>query len=405
VGPVFSVGDKALMMKYFRIPRLVGRGASLVALALSLNACGGGGESASLGNGVGGEVGAPYSLATRALPAVYTSGTVKAINYGPYRSGGPDVGEIPSVAGLREDLRLLSSYGFVLIRLFGSDAVSTSILELAKNEFPSLKFQLGIYLRGPQSCVADAVNDSQISTAIKLATSYPNVVSVSVGNEPSLTSNALLMSCMEGYIKRVKQQVSQPITADDDASLYTAKRTFSYGGTLYSGANFLPWLDFLSIHTYPLLTYNFWPWTSYRSSAADLMTASANDAKGLYAAVITYPFVNAAGVSTTVGAALPIVIGETGWKTRQTNPGNPLEGASATPVNAKWYFDLMNAWQSEGSGPKTIFYFSAFDESWKGTDDAWGLWDKNRAPNYALCGSSVPNAPSCSTPLYSGARF
>jgi exo-beta-1,3-glucanase (GH17 family) len=393
------------MTKYFRLPRIVRLGASLLALALGLSACGGGGDGGNSGTGGGADSSASYSLSTRALPSTYTTGAVKAINYGPYRSGGPDVSEVPGVAGLREDLRLLSSYGFGLIRLFGSDAVSTSILELAKNEFPSLKFQLGIYLRGPQSCNADAVNDSQISTAIKLATTYASVVAVSVGNEPSLTSNALLMSCMEGYIKRVKQQVPQPITADDDASLYTAKRTFSSGGVLYSGASFLPWLDFLSIHTYPLLTYNFWPWASFRASAADLMTASANDAKGLYAAVKAYPFVTAAGVSTTVGAALPIVIGETGWKTRQTNPGNPLEAAAATPVNAKWYFDLMNAWQADGSGPKTIFYFSGFDESWKGTDDAWGLWDKNRAPNYALCGSSVPNAPSCTTPLYSGARF
>ena len=396
-------------MRHFKFPLAVRSGASLLTLALALvlglSACGGGGDSGSTSTGGGAVTGTPYTLATRALPSIYSSGTVKAINYGPFRSGGPDVGEIPGVVGLREDLRLLSSYGFGLIRLFGSDAVSTSILELAKNEFPTLKFQLGIYLRGPQSCASDAVNDSQISTAIKLATTYTNVVAISVGNEPSLTSNALLMSCMEGYIKRVKQQVPQPITADDDASLYTAKRTFSYGGILYSGANILPWLDFLSIHAYPLLTYNFWPWTSHRTSAADLMTASANDAKGVYAAVKTYPFNTAAGVPTTVGAALPIIIGETGWKTRQTNAGNPLEGAAATPVNAKWYFDLMNAWQADGSGPKTIFYFSAFDESWKGTDDGWGLWDRNRAPSYALCGSSVPSAPACATPLYGGARF
>lgn len=359
------------------------------------------------GGGGGGEQSYPYTLATRSLPSVYTSGSVKAINYHPYRGAGPGTGDTPTDANILQDLGLLNSYGFTLIRLFGSDSVQTNILKLAKENYPNLKFQLGIYLRVPTSCTSDSVNEAQISTAIKLASTYStSVVSVSVGNEPSLTGSAFLMSCMEGYVKRVKQQVAQPITADDDYSLYAStSRTFSYGGVNYSGANILPWLDFLSVHTYPMTNYNAWSWSSYRTDATTLMNAAVSAAKANFASVKAYAYTNSSGVSTTVGASLPVVIGETGWKAVQTNTGNPLETAAAKPVNAKWYFDLMNTWQADGTGPKTIFYFSSFDESWKGTDDGWGLWDKDRAPRYALCGTSVPSAPTCTDPLYSGAGY
>jgi exo-beta-1,3-glucanase (GH17 family) len=249
------------------------------------------------------------------------------------------------------------------------------------------------------------VNDAQISTAISVATTRSNVVSVSVGNEPSLTGSALLMSCMEGYIKRVKQYVPQPITADDDFYLYAGNRVFYYAGVGYSAASFLPWLDFLSVHTYPPTNYNTWSWSTKRADANTLMTAAATEAQANFAAVKNYSFKNAAGVTTTIAAAMPIIIGETGWKAKQTNFGNPLETAAAKPQNAKWYFDLMNAWQADGTGPKTIFYFSSFDETWKGTDDGWGLWDKDRNPRYALCGTAVPNAPACTTPAHLGAGY
>jgi exo-beta-1,3-glucanase (GH17 family) len=347
----------------------------------------------------------PYTLATRSLPSVYTSGTSKAINYHPYRGAGPGTSDTPTDANILEDLGLMSGYGINLIRLFGSDTVHTRILDLASTNYPALKFQLGIYLRVPASCASDAVNDSQISTAITLATTRANVVAVSVGNEPSLTNWAILMSCMEGYVKRVKQYVPQPITADDDFSLYARNRIFNHNGVIYSAANFLPWLDFLSVHTYPQTNYNDWGWTTKRADADTLMTAAVNEAKANFAAVKNYSFKNSSGVTTTVAAAMPIIIGETGWKAKQTNPNNPLETAAAKPQNAKWYFDLMNAWQADGTGPKTIFYFSSFDETWKGSDDGWGLWDKDRAPRYALCGTAATNAPTCTTPVYLGAGF
>ncbi|MGB5548657.1 MAG: hypothetical protein WBM74_18900, partial [Polyangiales bacterium] len=122
-----------------------------------------------------------------------------------------------------------------------------------------------------------------------------------------------------------------------------------------------------------------------------------------YQAVYDYRYRNASGVTVTVGATRPIVIGETGWKWRQTTPTQEIEVYAANPVNAKWYTDLLQIWEGSPGGPETIFPFAAFDEAWKTTDDGWGFWDELRQPNYALCGT--PAGSPCNVPLYQGAGY
>ena len=137
-----------------------------------------------------------------------------------------------------------------------------------------------------------------------------------------------------------------------------------------------------------------------------MMNAALADAQANYAAAASYAFTNSANVKTSTGAAMPIVIGETGWKAVQTNAGSLIETAAAMPVNQKYYLDLLTGWQSAGTGPLAIFYFEGFDEAWKGNDDGWGLWDQNRTPRYALCGTAVAGAPACATPnVYAGAGY
>jgi len=383
----------------------------LLAAALGLAACGGDQNwstaYAPAGSGsaapvVGGLTG-NNSLSRRALPSVYASG--HAVAYSAYRAGGPNAGEIPADSSILQDLQLLSDAGYNLLRLFGADAVSTRIVSLASQNFPAIKIQLGIYLEGaPASCV-DTVNQAQITTAVGLANQFAaTVVSVSVGNETSFANN-LPVSCLASYVSTVKKNVAQPVTADDDYTFYAG----------LSGANekpdtVLPLLDFVSYHSYPISTYNSWNWqqTSVASGPARaqaMMQAALAKAQSDYALVAAYPFTTSAGQATTIGASLPLVIGETGWKARQTNTASPIETYAANPVNEKWYFDLLAGWQAAGgNAPLTIFAFEGFDEAWKGVDDGWGLWDATRTPRYVLCGmSAVPGAPACATPLYAGA--
>jgi exo-beta-1,3-glucanase (GH17 family) len=314
----------------------------------------------------------------RALPAVYASG--KAVGYSAYRAGGPGAGEVPSDANILQDLQLLDSAGFGLIRLLGADAASTSILRLANANHPAMSFQLGIFLENAGASCADAVNTSEINTAISLANQYVNVATVSVGNETSFAAN-LPMACLASYITQVRGAVAQPVTADDDYTFYA--------GLTSSGEKpdtILPLLDFASIHVYPFSDTNLWDWqqtatTAGVARATAMINASLVEAKALYASAANYPFSNSAGLHTTTGAAMRIVIGESDWKARPPNQSQlekMTSPAIANSVNAKWYLDLLGTRKGSGA-PAAIFYFDAFDEAWKGIDDGWGLWDSSRA--------------------------
>ena len=135
------------------------------------------------------------------------------------------------------------------------------------------------------------------------------------------------------------------------------------------------------------------------------MNASLARAQQNYQAVYDYRYLDASGTSVTIGESRPIVIGETGWKWRQTNLAQQIETYAANPVNAKWYYDLMLTWERSPGGPPTIFIFTSFDEAWKQEflDDGWGFWDELRQANYALC--DTPAGSPCNDPVYEGAGF
>ncbi|WP_299520438.1 glycosyl hydrolase family 17 protein [Winogradskyella sp.] len=76
-----------------------------------------------------------------------------------------------------------------------------------------------------------------------------------------------------------------------------------------------------------------------------------------------------------------VIITETGWPSEGTN----LQGAFPSEANAIKYFLNTQKWAQEEE--IDIFYFSAFDESWKvgGEGDVgafWGIWDKNEKLKY-----------------------
>jgi exo-beta-1,3-glucanase (GH17 family) len=349
------------------------------------------------------EGGGGPGIELRLLPDIYTTGN--AINYSAFRAGGPGVGEVPSDADVLEDLGLLQTAGYNLLRLFGADPVSEKILQLAAANFPEMQFQQGLFLEGlagPAAAACDsAINDSQVATAIRLASTYDNVVTVSVGNETSFFAGFMPLNCLEGYITETRDNVTQPVTADDDYTFYA-----NFFGR--SPDEVLRRIDFVSIHTYPFLNYRQWDWKQEGVlagplRAAAMMNASLVKAQDNYRAVYDYQYRDASGRSVTVGETLPIIIGETGWKWRQTTSTQEIETYAALPVNAKWYSDLLRTWEGSAGGPSTIFVFEAFDETWKGTDDGWGFWDELRMPNYALCGT--PAGPACNVPVYEGAGY
>lgn len=334
----------------------------------------------------------------RPLPEIYKTG--KAIAYSAFRAAGPPF-EVPTDAEVLEDLALLNTAGFDLLRLFGADAVSEKILRLAAENYPEMRFQQGVFLEGVTPSCQSELNDSQIDTAIRLAETYSNVATVSVGNETTFSSPSVPLTCLANYVARTRENVTQPVTANQD---YTFYANF-FGG---SPDGILRLVDFVAIHMYPFLNYEFWDWQQLSAPAGPLraeamMNAALAKAQSNYQAVRNYRYLDATGRSVTIGESVPIVIGETGWKWRQTSPTQVIESYAALEPNAKWYYDLMRDWERSEDGPLTIFIFEAFDEAWKGTDDGWGLWDQFRAPLYQLC--DTPAGSSCNDPVDQGAGF
>jgi exo-beta-1,3-glucanase (GH17 family) len=77
---------------------------------------------------------------------------------------------------------------------------------------------------------------------------------------------------------------------------------------------------------------------------------------------------------------LEIRIGETGWPTQGSQPGQPNAFLASTR-NAQWYYAAMKDW-ANSNGVKTVF-FGAYDEPWKGPADGsnseafFGIWKAN----------------------------
>ncbi|MFO1394219.1 MAG: hypothetical protein U1F09_10710 [Steroidobacteraceae bacterium] len=359
-----------------------------------------------------------YTYTPRPLPSVYATG--KAVNYSPYRADGPAQGEFPSDTDILQDLTLLNVAGYDLIRLFGvrapgNPAVADRILALAEQYFPDMKFQLGIELTGLTSC-SDTSNDRTIAYSIGTLARRSNVVTISVGNETSFYSKYMPLACLTNYIRTVRSQVTQPVTADDDFTFY-AGLTSEFGDQVAVRPDaVLAMIDFVSIHMYPISRPDWWNWQQTAvapgpARAQAMMEAALAVDKVWYQLVADYQYTNADGLKVSTGGSLPIVIGETGWKAQQTNPASAIEAYSALQPNQKWYFDLLYgnssqgyaSWAGSTGGPATIFWFEAYDEAWKGTDDGWGLWTAARTPRYVLCGT--PAGPACNSNLYQGAGY
>lgn len=332
-------------------------------LAFALVACGGGGVVPSGG------------VQLRSLSADF--GTRKAVSYSPFRTANRDT-EVISAANVLEDLRLLQTGGFTLIRLFdSSDAVAKLVLQTIQTNNLDIKVMLGVWIQSGNSAT---INNAEIARGVALANTYKTIVlALSVGNETMVnwSFNAVPVASMVQYITSVRSQVTQPVTTDDNWAFF-AKATGNQDPKAVLNV-----IDFVAMHTYPLADSihdaSKWNWQQ-TAVAANLRAAAMMDA-ALGAAQSDFAAVRANMDSLGLNS-MPIVVGETGWKAVASGG----ENYRAHPVNQKMYFDRLTSWLSSSAAakPKAIFYFEAFDEPWKQADDKWGLFNVARQARYLV---------------------
>jgi hypothetical protein len=351
-----------------------------------LTACGGGGEIT-----VEPPATAVFVSNPRALPAEYLAR--QAVAYGPYRtatSAADLVNEVIPPSNIKQDMDLLVAGNIRLIRIFDSgDKVAKQTLDVIVDNNIDMKLQLGAFMGGFKfepnpNKVADikAANLRELDRAIALANDpkyRDTILTVSVGNENIIDFSAdrIDPADMAVYIKYVRDRITQPVTTDDNFQVFSNPIPKSV----------INQIDFVAIHAYPVIDTEFpnsplyWDWKQLGvpagpARATAMMDASIVELKKHQA---TRDALNSLGLSK-----MPIAITETGWKARITGD----QAFRAHPVNQKMYFDRLETWRQEsrlsGNGPVNIFYFEAFDEPWKASDDGWGLFNVQRQPRYVV---------------------
>ncbi len=274
------------------------------------------------------------------------------ISYGPFRDGQSPDGASPSRADVREDLHILAGR-FSLIRTYGVDDATEHALEVIRAEGLPLRVMLGAWI-APD---ADDANREQVEGVIRLANAYPDIVwAVNVGNETqvSWSWHRVGAEVLIGHLREVRERVPCPVTTCDDYNFWNKPESAAIAEEI----------DFIGLHAYAM--WNSQPLVD----ALSWTRAQIDDVAGRH-------------------EGLPIVLCETGWATSVADHGEQARLIVGAPgeKQQELFYRAFTSWADEMEQP--YFYFSAFDENWKGGDDPaevekhWGLWRADRSPKLA----------------------
>ena len=283
------------------------------------------------------------------------------ISYSPYRDGEAPGLSVTASEDVLEDLQIISQR-WNLIRLYGSDQQHQNVLEIIEQHDLPIRVMLGIWLDAHKSV---AENQAQVDLAIELANRFPDiVVAVNVGNEIFVYWSWHRIDDMDEVIRKirhVRSNIQQPVTVSDDYNFWNKPESKKIAAEL----------DFICLHGYAV-------WNQQLLSNAMEWTES------------TYRSIQAYHPDHTIAFC------ETGWPTSKVSTGDSDEArlvkARVGEDEQKIFFELYNRWVEENQ--VISFYFTSFDEKWKGGFDGvtpmkkmekhWGLYFSDRTPKKAM---------------------
>jgi exo-beta-1,3-glucanase (GH17 family) len=313
----------------------------------------------------------------------------KAMVYSGYRAGqSPETATYPSDAQVDADLKLLIQGGWTFLRLYDCSPFAESVMRLIKTNGYDIKVMSGIWISGDKAGF-DSQNQAQITACLALYAQYGDIVAaVSVGNETLDDWSGVKVPPAElvAYIQQVRGQITQPVTTDDSYLPFTLGMD---GNTSYADViQVAQAVDFLSLHVYAFsdAPFDSWDWEQLA------VPPGPKRAQAMMAAGMQYTKDSLDAVRSALGAkgvSRPIVIGEAGWKTSPTDPqDDATEKYRAHQVNEGMFYAPFADWvygaTKDASSPVAAFWFEAFDEPWKTSDDGWGLFDVDRKARYAM---------------------
>jgi len=333
-----------------------------------------------------------------------------AISYGGYRKKTRE--QQPTLAELKEDMRILSAMGVRILRTYNvqlphASNVLKAIRELKKAD---LNFQMFVMLgawidcknawtgQEPDHNVESEANAAEIERAVNLANEYPDIVKVvAVGNEAMVKwaasyyvqPNVILK--WVNHLQNLKVEGKLPkelwITSSDDFASWGGGDAEYHTPDLEA---LIKAVDYISMHTYPYHNTHYNPefWTQ-PDQEVDLLDKEKVD-KAMQRALLfaQKQYDSVTNYMKSLGVNKPIHIGETGWASVSNGFYGP-DGSKATDeYKQSMYYKLIRDW-TEAAGI-SCFYFEAFNEPWKdshnpkGSENHFGLFTVDGKAKYAL---------------------
>ncbi len=288
----------------------------------------------------------------------------KAICYSGYREGQNPMAKLyPSKEEIYEDLKILEK-DFDYIRMYDASMYTLKTLEVIKEKRLNLKVMITMNLLGEISnhqcswggtyTVSELAqnilnNQTELEKTIEYANLFPDIVlAVSAGNEsiPEWNENLVSPGRVLYFVKELKRRTQVPVTYCDNVHYWNHE--------LKEVANEV---DFISVHLYPVWEGKNVP------EAIDQTIDGYEYVKNLY-------------------PNKQIVITETGWPTTSNN--HQIKPHVANEHNQKVFNSVIDQWSEKNK--VTCFFFEAFDETWKGSNDPlepekhWGFYKVDRKP-------------------------
>ncbi|MEQ9264756.1 MAG: glycosyl hydrolase family 17 protein [Balneolaceae bacterium] len=336
----------------------------------------------------------------------------QAMSFGGFRKATRDT--VPSVADLKEDLRILSAMNIKVLRTYNSQQYPHAenlikAIHSLKQEDSSFEMyvMVGAWIDAKNAWTDQPVihneesienNTVEIEAAVRLANEYPDIVKmIAVGNEAMVhwaTSYFVTPDIILKWVNHLQDLKKNGLLVED-VWITSSDNFASWGGGDSNYHNedltsLFEAVDFVSVHTYPFHDSHYNPayWVIPEDEAnltemeqIDLAMIRARDyAISQFTAVKEY--------MTSLGVDKPIHIGETGWASITNSLYGP-EGSRATDeYKQRLFYDHMREWtNAEGI---SCFYFEAFDEKWKdkenplGSENHFGLINLDGEAKYAL---------------------
>ena len=333
-----------------------------------------------------------------------------AISYGGYRGKSREIQ--PSIEDIKEDLKIMFAQGFRIIRTYDlhhpfAENTLKAISEL-KNSDPD--FEMYVMLGAWIQC-KDAFKDVpihneedlegnkvEIAEAVRLAQDYQDIVKViAVGNEAMVhwaTSYHLEPKYILKWVKHL-QDLKINGTINNNIYITSSDNFASWGGGSEEYHNddldeLIKSVDYVSMHTYAFhdTYYNpvFW------NLSGDLEDLSKKDIiKKAIQKAVEYELSQFNSVQEYIhgiDSSKQVHIGETGW----SSVASDLYGYGGTEAADEYKLGLYYEMITDVCVAKSIscFYFSAFDEPWKdsqnenGSENHFGLFTVRGEAKYPL---------------------